>query len=111
MRKPASNHLRYFDFRTLSAEPARIVGLTDRGRLEVGLRADVNVIDPERVAERMPEYVHDFPGGAGRFVQRAQGYRATLCNGRVILADRPKVIEAAEAAGVSIVGVPASTRP
>jgi len=33
----------------------------------------------------MPEYVHDFPGGAGRFVQRARGYRATVCNGQVIL--------------------------
>ena len=35
--------------------------------------------------ERMPEFVHDFPGGAGRFVQRAQGYLATLCNGEQIL--------------------------
>jgi N-acyl-D-aspartate/D-glutamate deacylase len=33
----------------------------------------------------MPEFVHDFPGGAGRFVQRARGYRATLCNGEVLL--------------------------
>ena len=33
----------------------------------------------------MPEMVHDFPGGAARFIQRARGYRATLCNGQVIL--------------------------
>ena len=43
-----------------------------------GLRVDL-----ERVSERMPEYVHDFPGGAGRFVQKAKGYRATICNGEV----------------------------
>ena len=61
------------------------MGVKDRGRLAPGLRADVNVIDLERVNERMPEFVHDFPGGAGRFVQRAQGYLATLCNGEQIL--------------------------
>jgi hypothetical protein len=33
----------------------------------------------------MPEYVRDFPNGAGRFVQRGRGYRATLCNGVPIL--------------------------
>jgi N-acyl-D-aspartate/D-glutamate deacylase len=71
--------------RRMSSAPARIMGLTDRGRLEPGLKADVNVIDLARVSERMPEYVHDFPNGAGRFVQRARGYRATLCNGAVIL--------------------------
>ena len=47
--------------------PARILGASDRGVLAAGWKADVNVIDLERVAERMPEFVHDFPGGAGRF--------------------------------------------
>ena len=71
--------------RRMTTAPARILGLRDRGRLEPGLRADLNVIDLARVREQMPEYVHDFPGGAGRFVQRAVGYRATVCNGEVIL--------------------------
>jgi N-acyl-D-aspartate/D-glutamate deacylase len=71
--------------RRMTSAPARILGLADRGRIEPGLRADVNVIDLERVREQMPEYVHDFPGGAGRYIQRAVGYRATLCNGEVIL--------------------------
>jgi N-acyl-D-amino-acid deacylase len=71
--------------RRMSSAPARIMGLRDRGRLEPGLKADLNVIDLARVCERMPEYVRDFPNGAGRFVQRARGYRATLCNGDVIL--------------------------
>ena len=61
------------------------MGCEDRGVLGVGKKADVNVIDLERVGERMPEYVHDFPGGAGRFVQKARGYRATICNGEMIL--------------------------
>jgi len=71
--------------RRMTSAPARIMGVENRGRLVPGLLADVNVIDLERVAERMPEFVHDFPGGAGRFVQRAQGYLATLCNGEQIL--------------------------
>lgn len=71
--------------RRMTSAPARIMGCTDRGTLAVGKKADVNVIDLERVGERMPEFVHDFPGGAGRFVQRARGYRATYCNGELIL--------------------------
>jgi len=73
--------------RRLTSAPGRIMGLKDRGRLEPGLRADLNVIDLERVGELMPEYVHDFPGGSGRFIQRGAGYRATICNGQVILAN------------------------
>ena len=55
--------------------------------LEVGKRADINVIDIDRVAECQPEMVHDFPGGAPRFIQRGVGYLATVCNGKVILRD------------------------
>lgn len=73
--------------RRMTSAPARIVGADDRGTLAVGRKADVNIIDLERVTECMPEFVHDFPGGAGRFVQRAKGYRATFCNGRQILED------------------------
>ena len=71
--------------RRMTSAPARVIGLGDRGTLAVGMKADINVIDLDRVSERMPEFVHDFPGGAGRFVQRARGYRATLCNGEVLL--------------------------
>ena len=73
--------------RRLSAAPARIMGLADRGVLAPGMKADVNIIDLDGLGECMPEMVHDFPGGAPRFMQRARGYRATLCNGRVILRD------------------------
>lgn len=73
--------------RRITSAPARVLGVSDRGALKPGLRADINVIDLDRLAERMPEIVHDFPGGAKRFVQRADGYRATVCNGQIILRD------------------------
>ena len=69
--------------RRLTSGPARIIGLDDRGTLAPGMRADVNVFDPDAVAECQPELVHDFPGGAPRFIQRSRGYRATLVNGVV----------------------------
>jgi N-acyl-D-aspartate/D-glutamate deacylase len=73
--------------RRVSAAPARIMGLADRGVIAEGLRADVNVIDLDALGERMPGIVHDFPGGAPRFQQRASGYKATVCNGEVVLRD------------------------
>ena len=73
--------------RRISAVPAGVLGLADRGTLEVGKRADVNVFDISRLEERMPEIVHDFPFGAPRFIQRAVGYHATVCNGTVLLRD------------------------
>jgi len=71
--------------RRMTSAPADVAGITDRGTLEVGKRADVNVIDYDRLQEKTPEYVHDFPNDAGRFVQRAEGFTATICNGEVIL--------------------------
>lgn len=71
----------------LTSRPARVLGFDDRGTLAPGQRADVNVIDVDRVAERQPQLVHDFPGGAPRLIQRAVGYQATVCNGTVILRD------------------------
>jgi len=43
------------------------------------------VIKLEQLSERMPEIVNDFPDDAPRFIQKAKGYRATVCNGQVIL--------------------------
>jgi N-acyl-D-aspartate/D-glutamate deacylase len=73
--------------RRLTSAPARVVGLGDRGTLAPGLRADVNVFDPDAVAECQPELVHDFPGGAPRYIQRSRGYKATLVNGQVSVLD------------------------
>ena len=73
--------------RRLTSDTAGLFGITDRGELRPGSFADVNVIDLAGLGVHLPEYVHDFPGGAGRYVQRASGYRATVVNGRVALAD------------------------
>jgi N-acyl-D-aspartate/D-glutamate deacylase len=67
------------------ADTARMVGLLDRGVVAPGYKADVNVIDFDNLALPIPEYVHDFPNGAGRYVQRASGYDCTLVNGQVFM--------------------------
>ena len=60
----------------------RFIGFTDRGELRPGAFADVNVIDLDaHVRCPLPEIVHDFPGGAPRFVQRATGIDHTIVNG------------------------------
>ena len=73
--------------RRLTSGPARVIGLADRGTLAPGMRADVNVFDPAKVAERQPVLVHDFPGGAPRFIQKSIGYKATIVNGALTVAD------------------------
>ena len=73
--------------RRLTSGPARVLGLKDRGTLTPGMRADVNVLDPSKVAERQPELVHDFPGGAPRYIQKSLGYKTTIVNGAVTLVD------------------------
>lgn len=77
--------------RRITSGPARVLGLRDRGTLAVGMKADINVFDPETVSELAPELVRDFPGGAPRYIQRAKGYRATIVNGVVSLEDGERV--------------------
>lgn len=67
----------------MTSDSARIMGLTDRGTLAVGKRADINVFDFDRVTQLQPQIVHNFPGGAPHFTQRARGYHATLVNGQI----------------------------
>ena len=69
--------------RRLSSQPADLYGLNDRGRVEVGLRADLNVIDADGLRLEMPEAVHDLPGGSVRLLQGATGYDATVVAGTV----------------------------
>jgi len=73
--------------RKMTAETAAMYGLGDRGVLAPGMVGDVNVIDDEGLTLGRPEFVHDLPGGARRFVQRARGYVATVKTGAVILRD------------------------
>ena len=71
----------------MTARAARVLGLTDRGLLNPGYKADINVFDPSAVEERVPTVETDFPHDNSRLVQRAVGYKATLVNGQVILRD------------------------
>ncbi len=64
-------------------DTARAVELTDRGTLEAGMRADVNVIDFDNLRVRAPEIVHDLPAGGARLQQKADGYLATVVAGEV----------------------------
>jgi N-acyl-D-amino-acid deacylase len=68
-------------------ETAQLYGLEDRGALLPGLKADINLIDFERLASHPPEIVFDFPAGGGRFVQRADGYKYTIVSGEVVFTD------------------------
>ena len=71
----------------LSHDTAQAVGLQDRGLLQPGYQADVNVIDFDRLHLHAPEVVYDLPGGGRRLVQRAEGYAATIVRGAVVYQD------------------------
>jgi N-acyl-D-aspartate/D-glutamate deacylase len=66
-----------------TADTARAVDLNDRGVLAPGMKADINVIDFERLKVRAPEIVHDLPAGGARLQQKADGYLATIVSGQV----------------------------
>jgi N-acyl-D-aspartate/D-glutamate deacylase len=68
-------------------DTAEAVGLRDRGLVAVGQRADLNVIDYEKLALRLPEVTHDLPAGGRRLMQRADGYAATIVAGTVTYRD------------------------
>ena len=68
----------------MTSRAADAWGFADRGRLQVGMAADVNVIDPATVGPQMPEVVHDLPTGKRRLSQRADGIKATVVNGAVL---------------------------
>ena len=69
----------------LSADAADYLSLSDRGRLREGMRADINVIDYDRLALTAPRMVRDLPAGGQRLLQEAKGFRATLVAGRRVI--------------------------
>ena len=66
-----------------TSRTAAAYGFTDRGVLQPGKRADVNLIDLDAMHLHAPSMVHDLPAGGRRLVQRADGYVATLVAGEV----------------------------
>ena len=73
--------------RIMTSDPANLYGLGDRGRLEAGLRADVNVIDHEQLKIELPEMIFDLPAGGRRIMQKARGYHRVLVAGEVTIRD------------------------
>jgi N-acyl-D-amino-acid deacylase len=71
----------------LTSRPAALYGLHDRGEVVPGRKADLNVIDVDRIGLRWPDVVCDLPAGAKRVVQRADGYAATVVSGQVVQRD------------------------
>ncbi|MBI1182079.1 MAG: amidohydrolase family protein [Alphaproteobacteria bacterium] len=67
--------------RALTSRPAEVFGIADRGRLEVGLPADVVVFDPQTVGAGPIRRVNDLPGGADRLQSEAIGIEAVVVNG------------------------------
>lgn len=70
--------------RELTSVPARIAGLGDRGRIAVGYKADLNVIDHAALRLHKPAISYDLPAGGRRLDQTADGYVATVVAGEVI---------------------------
>lgn len=67
----------------LTSRPAAAVGMTDRGRLATGLKADINLIDFEALRLHVPTIKYDLPAGGKRMHQAADGFVATIVSGEV----------------------------
>ncbi|QNI05493.1 amidohydrolase family protein [Mycobacterium kubicae] len=70
--------------RELTSVPARVAGLADRGRIAVGYKADLNVIDHDGLRLHKPVISYDLPAGGRRLDQTAEGYVATVVSGQII---------------------------
>ncbi|HTO10757.1 MAG TPA: amidohydrolase family protein [Candidatus Binatia bacterium] len=70
--------------RMLTSRPAEVFGITDRGRLAVGLAADVTVFDAATVGAGPLRRVYDLPAGADRLVSEASGIEAVIVNGTIV---------------------------
>jgi len=73
--------------RKLALDPAKAVGLCDRGLIKEGYKADLNVIDLDRLHLHAPVPIYDLPAGGRRLSQRADGYVATIVSGKVTYKD------------------------
>jgi len=67
----------------LTRQPAVAMNLLDRGMLQAGMKADINIIDLERLHLHAPRPAYDLPTGARRLTQRADGYVATIVSGKI----------------------------
>jgi N-acyl-D-aspartate/D-glutamate deacylase len=68
----------------LAADNAAAIGLGDRGVLRAGMKADINILDYDKLCLRRPEVVYDLPAGGKRLMQRTDGFDATIVSGAVV---------------------------
>jgi N-acyl-D-aspartate/D-glutamate deacylase len=68
----------------LTSDNAAAIGLNDRGLLRVGMKADINVLDYDKLRLRPPEIAYDLPAGGKRLLQRTDGIDATIVSGAVV---------------------------
>ncbi len=76
-----------FVVKRMTKDTADLYGFSDRGTLEPGMRADINIIDAENLKLEPPEMVFDLPAGGQRFMQRAKGYKRTMVAGVDVIID------------------------
>jgi len=69
--------------RRLTSDTARAAGLFDRGVVAAGMKADLNVIDWDKLGAGAPYVVNDLPAGGKRLMQKVTGYDATILSGRI----------------------------
>jgi N-acyl-D-aspartate/D-glutamate deacylase len=72
---------------SLTRATAEVIGLRDRGLVRAGYKADLNVIDFDKLRLHAPSVAWDLPGGGRRLVQKAEGYRATVISGQLVYRD------------------------
>ncbi len=70
-----------------TSDTARAVGLMDRGVVAPGMKADLNVIDFDRLRVNAPRMAFDLPAGGKRLLQSADGYIATIVSGEIVYRD------------------------
>jgi len=73
--------------RQITQVPAALLGLVDRGTIRAGGWADLMIFDPDAIGPWKKEFVHDLPGGVGRYKAWGHGVKATVVNGQVTVRD------------------------
>jgi N-acyl-D-aspartate/D-glutamate deacylase len=71
----------------LTGDNAEVIGLHDRGFIREGMKADINVIDYDRLKVHAPTVAYDLPSGGRRLMQKTDGYVATIVTGRIVSRD------------------------
>jgi len=74
-----------FAVQRMTRDTARLFGMYDRGTIELGMKADLNVIDMDGLRLELPEAVSDLPAGGQRLMQKARGYVSTIVAGVEIM--------------------------